>query len=349
MNSSTKKIFIIAIAAIVVICAATAGVLVHNGMEAKKNAEITTSVVTEPIKEVPTYSPVTPVVPVVTEPVSKVISEVVQATQNAVSKPAGNTNAATKPAANGNTATTKPAANNAKPNTASTTTGEFVKDVVTNEEFLGYRYNPEGDYYYCDDKECWQANAGYNEVYDQMAPVTAMFIDQIRIRFTYENKDWMIQYWKGQYGWLLIGAEIGVYTAPMGQYTGETGDVNHYDCASKSDWLSMSLDCYWAENDSGHYKKVFSRPYDKYWWATGFVKGRVTKYTAPRDEIKVKSRITFKSQEMADLFVLGLRESGFVRSAASTSLVDDSYFQSGADVWVLWSTIEHDCFVGYEG
>ena len=346
MNSSTKKIFLIAFAVIVVICAATAGVLVHNGMEAKKNVEETTAaVVTDPVIETPTYSPV--VTPVVTEPVSEVISEVVQATQNAVSKPAGNT--PTKPAANNNNAATKPAANNQKPNTASTTTGELVKDAITNEEFLGYRYNPDGDYYYCDDKECWQVNAGYNEVYDQMAPVTAMFIDQIRIRFSYENKDWMIQFWKGQYGWLLIGAEIGVYTAPQGKYTGTTGDVNHYNCADKSDWLAMQLDCYWAENDSGHYKKVFSRPYDKYWWATGFVKGQVTKYTAPRDEIKVKGRITFKSQEMADLFVLGLRESGFVRSAASTSLVDDSYYQSGADVWVLWSTVEHDCFVGYEG
>ena len=52
---------------------------------------------------------------------------------------------------------------------------------------------------------------------------------------------------------------------------------------------------------------------------------------------------------MADLFVIGLRQSGFKRSASKDNLVDDSYYQSGKDVWVLWSTAYHDSFVGYEG
>ncbi len=234
------------------------------------------------------------------------------------------------------------------PTTAKTTTADPNQDTITNEELLGYRYDPEGNYYYSDDKDCWQENAGYNEIYDNMAPATAMFIDQIRIRFSYENKDWMIQFWKGQYDWLLIGGEIGVYTAPQGNYTGTTGDVNHYHCPDKEDWLNMQLECYWAENNSGVYKKILTRPYDKYWWATGYVKGQVTKYTAPRDEIKIKGRITFKSQEMANLFVNGLKESGFVCSSDLSALTDDSYYQNGADVWVLWARIEHDCFVSYE-
>ena len=52
---------------------------------------------------------------------------------------------------------------------------------------------------------------------------------------------------------------------------------------------------------------------------------------------------------MANLFVQGLRESGFGRAVSSSQLVDDSYYQKGADVWVLWSSAYHDCFVGYEG
>ena len=65
----------------------------------------------------------------------------------------------------------------------------------------GYEYEPDGDFFYIDDEACWQSGKGYNEFYDKYAPAAAMFIDQIRIRFTYENKDWMIQLWKG---WLFI-------------------------------------------------------------------------------------------------------------------------------------------------
>ena len=60
----------------------------------------------------------------------------------------------------------------------------------------------------------------------------------------------------------------------------------------------------------------------------------------------MKARITFKDTQMANLFVEELRKSGFVRASgtASNQLVDDSYYQSGADVWFLWSTVYHDCF-----
>ncbi|MBO5859350.1 MAG: DUF4474 domain-containing protein [Clostridia bacterium] len=156
----------------------------------------------------------------------------------------------------------------------------------------------------------------------------------------------MIQLWKGQYGWLLVGAEIGLYTQKEGVNTGNINDINHYNCADQEDWLYMSMDCYWAEGNNGHYKKVFSRPYAKYWWPTGFVKGQLTKYTWPRTELKMKARITFKDTQMANLFVEELRKTGFVRASGSASnqLVDDSYYQSGADVWFLWSTVYHDCF-----
>ena len=224
----------------------------------------------------------------------------------------------------------------------------LVPDVIgeDGQSFLGYRWSSDG-YYYCDDKDCWQKNAGYNEIYDKWASVGGMWIDQVRIRFQYGGENWMIQIWKGQYGVWLIGAEIGVYTCDLDEYTGGTGDVNHFNCADKEDWLYMQLDCYYAKRGEGRYNKIFTRPYDKYWWATGFVKGQVTKYTSPMTELKVKARITFKSEEMANIFVQGLKISGFRRAGGADALVDDSYFMNGKDVWVLWSTIKHDAFVGY--
>ena len=74
----------------------------------------------------------------------------------------------------------------------------------------------DGNFYYTDDKECWQKNFGFNEVYDTFAPVTMMYYDTVRTTFEYGGKEWMIQTWKGQYGVMFVGGEVGVYTRPLG-------------------------------------------------------------------------------------------------------------------------------------
>ncbi len=346
-NLSKQKILILAISAIVVIGGAVAAVAIFRNTDKAKEDTTTSATVQQYDYVEETYYQDVPVFvtdedsSTVTDPSGNALTTIKRVVQT------------TRKVANNKTTTKKAgAAANNNATTVKVTTEDKLVDNVIGEgggQFAGYRYNSAGDFYYTDDKDCWQKNAGYNEVYDNMAPMTGMFIDQVRIRFNYGGKDWMIQFWKGQYGFLLVGAEIGVYTAPGGTYKGDTSGVNHYDCASQEDWLNMQLDCYWSENNNGHYKKIFTREYGKYWWATGFVKGQLTKYTIPKTELKVKGRITFKSTEMADLFVYGLRDSGFVRASASNQLVDDSYYQSGADVWVLWSTIYHDCFVKQDG
>ena len=363
MNKTTQKILILAISAIVVIVATTVALLVVPDMLNKEKEEETTKLkrpgVTDQA-ETPSYEFVAP-----TE--SNTLATVIDATQSALDPnnlPSSATPPAQRPNNNNNNNNSNNNNNNnnnnsnnnnnggsgsANPNYKDTQSGINIKPLIdeNGNQVLGYRYSNDGDgYYYTDDKDCWQKNAGYNEVYDQMAPATAMFIDQVRLRFNYGGKDWMIQLWKGQYGWLLVGAEIGLYTAEEGENSGAVSDINHYNCADQEDWLYMSMDCYWAEGNNGHYKKVFSRPYDKYWWPTGFVKGQLTKYTWPRTELKMKGRITFKDAAMADAFVAELKKSGFRRAAGSDSsqLVDDSYYQNGADVIFLWSTIYHDCF-----
>ena len=348
MNKTTQKILILAISAIVVIVATTVALLVVPDMLNKEKEDETTEYKRPQATEqsnMPTYEFVAP-----TE--SNTLTTVMDATMSALdpsNKPTSATPPSSRPASNNDK---NPNAGGSKGETTTyknTQSGLNVKDLIDENgvQVLGYRYSNEGNgYYYTDDKDCWQKSAGYNEVYDNMAPMTAMFIDQVRVRFNYGGKDWMVQLWKGQYGWLLVGAEIGLYTAEEGANTGNVNDINHYNCADKEDWLYMSMDCYWSEGNNGHYEKVFSRPYDKYWWPTGFVKGQLTKYTWPRTELKMKARITFKDVEMADAFVAELKASGFRRAAGagSSELVDDSYYQNGADVTFLWSTIYHDCF-----
>lgn len=358
-----KTILIIAICAVVAIAGAvTATTLLRNGLNVADD-EITTTTVPETEYNFGDYyqgsfEPVTNGEEESSTENTNILSTLNQAV--ASTKTASNNKTPTNSSKNPTKASKNPTK---KPSKTTTTTKKqtgtvsypgddmLVDQVIgpNGNQFLGYRYDAEGDFYYTDDKDCWQSNAGYNEIYDNMAAFIMMNIDQVRIRFTYDHKDWMIQLWKGQYGNLLIGAEIGVYTADEGTYTGAVGDVNHYNCADKEDWLKMEMTCYWKENNKGSYKKAFEREYDYYWWATGFVKGQLTKYTTPRTELKVKARITFKSTEMADLFVNGMRQSGFARALGSNQLVDDSFYQKGADVWFLWTTKYHDCFVGYEG
>lgn len=344
-----KKILILIIAAIVIIGGAGAGVaLLRNQPETEAETTVADSTVT--LDENTDYyyedttaddSLLTTIIDT-TKDVLSTTKAVATNNQVATSKRSSNAKTTTTKKSNAKTATTKKT-------TVSQSVSGIVADAIGDDgtAFLGYRYSSDG-YYYCDDKDNWQRGTGYNEVYDKWAPVAAMYIDQVRIRFRYEDKNWMIQLWKGQYGYLLIGAEIGVYTCDLDEYTGGTGDINHFNVADKEDWLYMQLDCYYCKGGNGQYKKVFTRPYDKYWWATGFVKGQVTKYTAPRTEIKTKNRITFKSEEQASIFVQALKLCGFRRAAGSDQLVDDSYYANGKDVWVLWSTLNNDSFVGYE-
>ncbi len=180
----------------------------------------------------------------------------------------------------------------------------------------GYKFDSDGNYYFTAD-DPWQRNFGYNQLFDTAAPFTSIYMDTMRAKFRYKNKDWMIQFWKGQYGLAFVGSEIGVYTKPLDR------EVDHYDAASNDDALYMSCTCY---RDG---EPIFSREYAKYWWCTGFVPGQLKKFS-DRSELAVKCRITMKDQEMLDLFVNALK-------AKPNNLVEGRHFSvSGLDVFVTW-------------
>ena len=118
----------------------------------------------------------------------------------------------------------------------------------------------------------------------------------------------MIQYWKGQYGLVLIGAEIGIYNRPAGS-TAST----HYECASDETKLLQSMDVYRRNNETLKYNKIFSRSPSYTWWCTGFIPGTLAagQYNVEAKatrELKVDSKMTFLSPEMAQAFMAGLRE-----------------------------------------
>lgn len=199
---------------------------------------------------------------------------------------------------------------------------------------LSYKYDPDGGYFYTDDKNCWQQNFGFNEGYDSMAPLGMMNYDTVRVKFEYDNKEWLIQMWKGQYGYAFVGGEVGVYTRKVG------ASGTHYNCAKEEDWLNMEMAFIWDRSHDGNYQTIFTRDYTKYWWCTGFVPGLET--GAPRDQFRLITHITFESPEMAELFCSEFEKHGFRRVTKLNNGETDTFVQVGADVAFVWQDIVHN-------
>lgn len=197
-----------------------------------------------------------------------------------------------------------------------------------------YKFDPDGNFYYTDDKDCWQKDFGFNEVYDKFAPITMMYYDTVRTTFEYGGKEWLIQIWKGQYGMAFVGGEIGVYTRPIGSIG------SHFVCADKEDWLYMETAFMWDEYETGEYRAVFNRDYDKYWWATGFVVGFPNgSLRQTLKEFRLVTHITFKDTEMADAFCEAFEKNGFTRVSKLNNNAPDTFVQVGPDVAFVWQNI----------
>ncbi len=170
----------------------------------------------------------------------------------------------------------------------------------------------------------WQRQFGYNQYYDIFGGYVALWYDTVRVKFNYNGYDWLVQFWKGQYGFLLLGAEAGVYFK-------EEGDPSsHYVCNDDSKRLKIGYTCY----NKG--EELFVRPYQDTWWLTGFVPGRLDKY-ADRSQLKMKIRVTLKDAEMKDAFVQALSSPGCGFTEGNAVTVD-TFYTSGNDVYIMWQT-----------
>lgn len=179
---------------------------------------------------------------------------------------------------------------------------------------FGYLYDPEEKCFYTS-ADPWQRKIGYNSIFDTMAPMTFIGFDTARLRFEYKSKDWMIQLWKGQYGLIFYGAEVGVYTKPQNR------EMMHYDAASDDDMLKMSMTFLEKKSVLGNtiWKEQFSRPYGFYWWCTGFVPGNIL---GRYENLRLKMRITMKDYDMLSGVTAALRQNNITYSVSGL----DVYF-----------------------
>ena len=191
-------------------------------------------------------------------------------------------------------------------------TEDYYSDDMDKSGVFGFLYEPKGVYFYTA-ADPWQRNVGYNEIFDIVAPTTLINFETKRLRFEYADKDWMIQMWKGQYGLLFYGAEVGVYTKPKER------ELVHYDAASDEDMLKMEMT--FSYKRDGKWVKRFTRPYDSYWWCTGFLPGNLD---GQFNTIKVDMRITAKNTAMLSK----------IRTALSANSI--SYAVKGLDVYFAY-------------
>ncbi len=144
-------------------------------------------------------------------------------------------------------------------------------------------------------RDCWQRDFGYMDLYDDKSPFFNMVIVSLPVCFDYEDKQYRIEFWKGQYG-IALGAEIGVYVRDR------FSKYKIYQAVSDEDSLHMQFSLY---KDC----KLFSRC-DKSWWLTGFDIG---KFSATSD-LKMSVCICFPNQEMLGLFISSLINAGYSSS-----------------------------------
>lgn len=211
----------------------------------------------------------------------------------------------------------------------------FLRSILEDNQVLSYQYSYIDDYYYTNDKEAWQHNFGFGKIYDFVSPYLLLEYDYIRVFFTYENKDWMLQMWKGQYGLVFYGSEIGIYNRPHSDDGIDAWTM--FDCPEEEDWLKMEMTL-WHQDYNGNWNREFTRKYDYYWWCTGFKNGHL-RNVEPADELRMTGRITFKDKEMTNLVADGLAECGLEYCNSKSEMGFDAFIINGNDITFSWKNI----------
>lgn len=238
-------------------------------------------------------------------------------------KPATNSNSSQQGLSNGNTVQTNP---------------DGSKNIIKPDGTiaLSYSYSEAGNYFYTDE-DPWQRNFGFNRLYDIGAVFTVMYLDTIHVYYNHGGYDWMVQLWKGQYGLLFLGGEIGLY------YKDPNKTTQHYNCAEENMEINMQMSVYRGDD----YKELFTRPYAPHWWTTAFVPGKLKKFS-DRTELTMVAKLTFKSVEEREKFCKALEKvtdvdgNRFQYATSISKTKPERYTYDGATVDLVWRYLDED-------
>ena len=243
------------------------------------------------------------------------------------------------------------------------------KEKDTALKFLSYQMDKNGIFYV--EKEPWQKQFGFSQIYDMASPLIQLIYGTVRVKFRYDYvyklhedgpnkgkvvrdvtgkpvyetdakgnpipKDWMVQMWKGRYGLVMIGAEIGIYTKPS------TQSAEFYYSAVAEEEIIMAFDVYQKNLSTGKIQHLFTRGPESAWWLTGFVPGAFLDENSPdkKSEVIVVANLQFPTVEMAELFSKSFEKCGFQKGSPGRDH-PETYLLSDRSVKLAWQWIDQD-------
>lgn len=105
----------------------------------------------------------------------------------------------------------------------------------------------------------WQRNYGFSVAYDLFSASSPLFnYVTRRFYFTYGGKEWMLQIWKGNYGMITNGAEMGIYNRAAGSVG------TYYNSVADDEMLPMQMTLLHGEEE------LLNIGTPAHWWLSAF-------------------------------------------------------------------------------
>lgn len=189
----------------------------------------------------------------------------------------------------------------AKKKTAERSTAQKAEELNRDLLPFGFLYDEKQDIIYSA-MNPWQRELGYCKLYDDAALTMNMAIQCEPVYFYYDNRRWMIELWKGQYG-MTTGGEVGIYVTDKddisipGVFEGP-----FFECAKEEERIPIQFLLY-------RKNKLLIEREGLHWWLTGFSVGKFTKPW----QLSMDIRLTFPNRGMLSAFVHGLQHAGYRR------------------------------------
>lgn len=187
-----------------------------------------------------------------------------------------------------------------------------------------------------------QRKFGFNGAYDWGSKFVNFYLSTIRIYFTYDNKDWLVEFWKGEYSASTVGCEVGFYYREHNQMALDTMGPDNllYKSVENQDAMpvSMKLWQYEKSTDSTPIQKI---DYSKHlcWWAADFETGLLENH---RDQttLVMLATIDFPTENMVNLVVNQLKEKEFIEGNIQSYNNYETYSVNSKSLTICWKNFK---------
>ena len=186
------------------------------------------------------------------------------------------------------------------------------------------------------DRDNWLMQHPSLLVFGSDSPPIQLVYGTVRVKFQYDDQNWLIQMWKGRYGLVMLGGEIGVLKKPAVPLS------KYYTPVLPSEELTMSMKVYQHNFLRNETKYLFTRQTETTWWYNGFMPGSFYEYNNKKEIIMVGA-ITFPDQEMLRAFEASFAEIGFKKGTPDQKH-PETYAVSGNTLTFSWQYIDQDAW-----